>query len=303
MPRRSRYDDYDDYYVGAAPRDHIVEPPGRRHISERRHRHRSPEVIPPIDEAYAPRRKHHHSHREPVEPVVLSKPAAGHRAKSPLPYYTSEPLPRESRREGRHEPRHPRHERDGPRDYHDRGYQPDPRDKPRRSHRDDVEYYPRRERTSPPPESHRYPGRNGHAHHSPRPRYASPEPRRARDYPAPAYPGEEDRPRRRPRSQERSYNRAVSPHRGRDRDVDVSRSSRPSDPRRKSAPAPSAAKKKQQWWQNPLIQAGARTAFSAGAQAAMQNRHNNDPWLGSKGAKVASAALGAALMDGMGQRK
>lgn len=53
-----------------------------------------------------------------------------------------------------------------------------------------------------------------------------------------------------------------------------------------------------QWWQNPMLQAGARTAFAAGAQAAMNSRGKQGDWLGAKGAKVATAALGAALMDG-----
>jgi hypothetical protein len=58
------------------------------------------------------------------------------------------------------------------------------------------------------------------------------------------------------------------------------------------------------WWQNPLLVAGARTAFSAGAQAAMKNRNDPSPWMGPKGAKVATAALGAALVDGfMGKNK
>ncbi|PHH88344.1 hypothetical protein CDD83_7642 [Cordyceps sp. RAO-2017] len=47
-----------------------------------------------------------------------------------------------------------------------------------------------------------------------------------------------------------------------------------------------------------MVKAGARTAFSAGAQAAMQSRHDPSPWFGAKGAKVATAALGAALVDG-----
>lgn len=93
--------------------------------------------------------------------------------------------------------------------------------------------------------------------------------------------------------------------RGRDRDVSHAKpTSASSSSRRKSAPAPtSSAAKKQAWWQNPLVQAGARTAFTAGAQAAMQNRKDPAPWLGSKGAKVATAALGAALMDGFGSKK
>lgn len=54
-----------------------------------------------------------------------------------------------------------------------------------------------------------------------------------------------------------------------------------------------------QWWQNPLIQAGARTAFTAGAQAAMKSKDDSGPWMGPKGAKVATAALSAAFMDGL----
>lgn len=62
--------------------------------------------------------------------------------------------------------------------------------------------------------------------------------------------------------------------------------------------ATKAAAKGAQWWKNPMLQAGARTALTAGAQAAMNNRGSQGPWMGSKGAKVATAALGAALMDG-----
>lgn len=59
-----------------------------------------------------------------------------------------------------------------------------------------------------------------------------------------------------------------------------------------------AAQTAAKWWKNPLVQAGARTALSAGATAAMNNRGAQGEWLGAKGAKVATAALGAALMDG-----
>lgn len=48
-----------------------------------------------------------------------------------------------------------------------------------------------------------------------------------------------------------------------------------------------------------MIQAGARTAFTAGARAAMQSKNEDGPWMGPKGAKVATAALGAAFMDGI----
>lgn len=63
------------------------------------------------------------------------------------------------------------------------------------------------------------------------------------------------------------------------------------------------AAKKAGWWTNPLIQASARTAFTAGAQAAMSSRKDKGPWIGPKGAKVASAALMGGFMDGfMGSR-
>lgn len=71
--------------------------------------------------------------------------------------------------------------------------------------------------------------------------------------------------------------------------------------RRSSMPA--STKARSQWWQNPLLQAGARTALTAGAQAAMKSRNDQGAWMGAKGAKVATAALGAALVDGfIGQK-
>jgi hypothetical protein len=52
------------------------------------------------------------------------------------------------------------------------------------------------------------------------------------------------------------------------------------------------------WWKHPIVQAGARTALTAGAQAAMKARNDEGSWMGPRGAKVATAALGAALVDG-----
>lgn len=52
------------------------------------------------------------------------------------------------------------------------------------------------------------------------------------------------------------------------------------------------------WWQNKAVQARARTALTAGAQAAFRSRDERGEWLGAKGAKVATAALSAALVDG-----
>lgn len=63
-----------------------------------------------------------------------------------------------------------------------------------------------------------------------------------------------------------------------------------------SATATKAAKSG--WWTNPLIQASARTALTAGAQAAMSSRKDKGAWIGPKGAKVASAALMGGIMDG-----
>ncbi|KFG85756.1 hypothetical protein MANI_021112 [Metarhizium anisopliae] len=299
-PHRDRYDD--GYYPPPSD-DRFAGPPPRRHKSER-HRRRSPDGIPYGEDAYPPRRGY--SRREPPGPRGMTQPgSSGRRPRSPPPYYPPEPAPREPRKDSRREPRPSRPERDVPRSY-DRNYPPardyaSPRDQPRRSHREEPEYRPRRDRASPPPEYRSRP-REGRSYKS---RPVSPEPiSRPREFLPPKYGGGDDGKRHhRARSHERSHKRDVSPARGRDRAFPPT--SKPSSSsRRKSAPAPTADKaKKQAWWQNPLIQAGARTAFAAGAQAAMQNRNDPNPWLGSKGAKVATAALGAALMDGFGKKK
>lgn len=109
--------------------------------------------------------------------------------------------------------------------------------------------------------------------------------------------------RRRPSSQTRDRRgrpSGQSPTRGRPPTTQKARG--PQTGRRNSMPATTKARAAA-WWQNPLVQAGARTAFTAGAQAAMKSGHESGPWLGPKGAKVATAALGAALVDGfMGQK-
>ncbi|KAH7126216.1 hypothetical protein EDB81DRAFT_206199 [Dactylonectria macrodidyma] len=109
--------------------------------------------------------------------------------------------------------------------------------------------------------------------------------------------------RRRPRSQTRDRHdrgpSGQSPTRGRPPPTQRGRDS-PAF-RRKSMPA--STKARSPWWQNPLLQAGARTALTAGAQAAMKSRNDPSPWMGAKGAKVATAALGAAIVDGfIGQK-
>lgn len=59
-----------------------------------------------------------------------------------------------------------------------------------------------------------------------------------------------------------------------------------------------AAEKAAGWWKNPAIQASARTALTAGAAAAMNNRGAKGEWIGAKGVKVGFAALSAALASG-----
>ncbi|XWW94342.1 hypothetical protein V2A60_002285 [Cordyceps javanica] len=88
---------------------------------------------------------------------------------------------------------------------------------------------------------------------------------------------------------------AAEPPRGRDKHASGGARGIGAKVRSSTMPAAQTAAK---WWQNPLVQAGARTAFSAGATAAMNNRGGQGDWLGAKGAKVATAAIGAALMDG-----
>ncbi|KAG5919919.1 hypothetical protein E4U42_006386 [Claviceps africana] len=316
-PRRSHRDDFDDYYAPSPHDRYYGASPPQRHKSEGRSRRRSPDMAPQAD-AYASRRAY--SRREPPEPLAMSTPAGGGRARSPPPYYASGSPFREPRRdrqfdESRRDPRRPHHARDGFRDYDHGGYQPLPNEKSRRLHRDDLVHRPRRDEAVSPVGYGRHRPRDwDEAGYRPRrSRPSSPEPRpRARTYISSPFRGEDEMPHRRARSHDRTKTREVFSPRGRDHDMPTP-PSRPSHARRKSAPAPppgsasasaSAAKAAlKQWWQNPNVQAGARTALSAGAQAVMQSRNDPSPWLGAKGAKVATAALGAALMDGFGGKK
>ena len=43
--------------------------------------------------------------------------------------------------------------------------------------------------------------------------------------------------------------------------------------------------------------------MKAGASAAYDLRNDSSPWIGPKGIKVATAAIGAAIVDGFGQEK
>ncbi|KAJ6783766.1 hypothetical protein PWT90_03406 [Aphanocladium album] len=52
------------------------------------------------------------------------------------------------------------------------------------------------------------------------------------------------------------------------------------------------------WWQNPIVKTCAVTAISTGVCAALDNRGDPGRWKGTKGVKVAVAAVGSAVVDG-----
>ncbi|OAA40321.1 hypothetical protein NOR_05882 [Metarhizium rileyi] len=64
-----------------------------------------------------------------------------------------------------------------------------------------------------------------------------------------------------------------------------------SRPARRESPAPP-------WWQNPVVRTCAITAASTALSAALDSRGDPGDWKGAKGAKVAVASLGSALVDG-----
>ncbi|EFY84947.1 hypothetical protein MAC_09022 [Metarhizium acridum CQMa 102] len=83
----------------------------------------------------------------------------------------------------------------------------------------------------------------------------------------------------------------------------------PSSTRRSNSASTSAPRKQKwqttasQWWQNPIVRTCAITAVSTGLSAALDSRGDPGQWKGAKGAKVAVASLGSALVDGfLGQK-
>lgn len=316
-------------------------PPPRRHKSERRGR--PVPDFGPDDAFSPPRRSRRNRSPDPYEFKKPAAGGGGgsRRPRSPPPYYASEP--ERPRRESRRErppppferdaaafPPDPRAERDRPSRRRRDGPVSPPRG--RRGRESPPPYMDSRHRGAPrdgpPPAMYGAGagaaagaaagagagGRHGSPDARPRRRHISPEPRpRGRDaHPPRGYSPDHD-PRRRPRSQAKPTARgAPSPPplatRGRTATAApaggaaAAAGAVPKPARRNSMPA-SFMKKGAALWANPLIQAGARTAFTAGAQAAMKSRNDPSPWLGAKGAKVATAALGAALVDGfMGQK-
>ncbi|KAM0490078.1 hypothetical protein ACHAP8_011952 [Fusarium lateritium] len=290
---------------------HRYEPERRGHSvgPNRRSRKLSPPPFgPPPD---SPRRKARSARPERES----YRPEYEHRQSS------REPRPRRERdvpvrdeRAGRPE-RDPRYKNDSPSSYPynrdpytqgppQRGYPDEAREARRAQNRDpDSDYFPRRHgRSVPPADRSRSRGRTGRSRHS------DSESDTEDDHYVAGAAGAgagaaAAASRRRSRSQgrdRRGRNLQQSPSRGRPPITQKARGA-PSG-RRSSMPA-STKNKAAAWWQNPMVQAGARTAFTAGAQAAMKSGKESGPWLGPKGAKVATAALGAALVDGfMGQK-
>ncbi|KAL6858255.1 hypothetical protein ACO1O0_005715 [Amphichorda felina] len=313
------YDDPRHYASVSPPRSRrYEEPPPRRGKSERR---RAPSPEYPHDPYEKPSRRHSRraDPRYDKPPPQVVHDGRRPRASSLTPPYAPSPphadisSRRDRDRDREYRPRQSKRSSmpaDGP--TIDRHYpaELDPRSKrhPKEYRGEPDPYSRRRPRRSPPPMEHRPRGRDLD---EPRPR--------ARDYyPPPSRPDDRyDRHEPRPR-RHRSQTRDMSPppdrgrpppaQAGRSHGSTARRNSMPASTRDRSgggvgaaaagAAAGAAAAKGNPWWKNPIVQAGARQAFTAGAQAAIRSKDDRGPWLGPKGAKVATAALSAALVDG-----
>ncbi|KAL6900160.1 hypothetical protein GGI43DRAFT_384331 [Trichoderma evansii] len=322
MPRRSEPDPPQglnhSYYHPDEPVDSSYQEPSsssRRSKPEKSRRNRSP------GDDYKPR---HSSRRDPSPGYNDKMPYRSRRYPSPPPFAAPTPPPQEPYRSSnrdyniyppRDSPRESQRgsQRDAPRDSRYRGdddrrprdYPSGPRERRHKSsRREPSPEQPRRSRNiSPDPRS-----RSTRSYPTDDPRSS----RRSRGAPAPASDDERDRRHRshrsQPREAEASHGRSRDLDRTRDRDRAPADSGRSSLKRRSTMPAVSSSGTRSKgasngaasWWKNPAIQAGARTALAAGAQAFMQNRKEAGPWLGAKGAKVATVAITAALADGFG---
>lgn len=120
--------------------------------------------------------------------------------------------------------------------------------------------------------------------------------------PQPAYGESRSQRPRRPRSHDRMSDRDST--RGRGSPSRHARMPQGSGTRRSkstSSPAPrhqTWQATASQWWQNPIVRTCAITAVSTGLSAALDSRGDPGQWKGAKGAKVAVASLGSALVDG-----
>lgn len=287
LRHRDRNPRLDDYYASdydRRPRRMSPGPVPRRNKSERQRRPPSP------DYQQEPRSSRRQDRDRGYNDRGYDRPSSA--------YATDSRRDHSGRDSGR------RRERDGGDEYRRsaRGYDEAPRSRrqDRDLQRDPLDRYgdkySSRRESPPPPYDKKYSGGDRKYRSGPSSPEGTTSKHRSRELPA-SYDDKEDykqsKSSRRPRSQERSKAAPIS-------GGGVGFGSKPT--RRNTMPA-STGKKQQQWWQNPLLQAGARTAFAAGAQAAMNNRSAQGDWMGAKGAKVAGAALSAALMDGFVNRK
>lgn len=261
-------------------------------------------------------------------------PRAGPDAYSPPPEYTTDPeyhnAPRSRRSKRGHHASSPHHhglnedyynpapDEDIPRNSHRRGGHRDdyPDVTPRRSrrharspikHDDESDYFSDRPKRRPKTES------RGRRRERPHHRYDS-DPSESDGY----YVSEPERPVKPSRGKsflqaigigkgkndetdrERGRSLSRSPSRGRRGYRDYGES--PSPPRRhKSAREPKSSGRARPGLSrtNTNWQRAANSAVRAGASAAYELRHDPSPWVGPKGIRVATAAIGAAVMDSM----
>lgn len=308
------FDDDEPQYYGSQspPRSRRYEdPPPRRGKSERR-RPPSPDFA---DDPYRKPSQRHSRRADPKyerPPPQVVNSGRRPRAGSMTPPYAPEApqhdissrRDRDRDRDRDHRQRHSKRSSIPPGEPYDGHYAAamDPRGgRPPKEYRGEPDSYSRRRsKHSPPPMEPRSRGRDSY------------EPRsRGRDYPPPSHP--DDRygvPPRRHRSQTRDMSpprgRPPTTHAGRPRGGNTRRNSMPASTRTSGngtaaatgAAAGAAAAAKNPWWKNPMVQAGARQAFTAGAQAAIRSKDDKGPWMGPKGAKIATAALSAAFVDG-----
>lgn len=120
-----------------------------------------------------------------------------------------------------------------------------------------------------------------------------------------------DRTRYNDKHGDRHYDNGKERHRGRSSRRSYTRSPSYSPPRRRNTtqanpvnkPGHGAAGGLKRTLTNANWQRAAGQAFRAGATAMYELRHDQSPWLGPKGVKVATAALGAGVMDAFTDEK
>lgn len=227
-------------------------------------------------------------------------PPPRHRRSEPADPHRRHRRPRTADGRPEHSERRSRGRDDGRKQTWNPGYKED------RPEVDD--YLPRRYRSttgSPPHRRDRRPDRRSATY---------PEPPRERGYSSPRDYDSRPRPRHRDARDEKPRRRDASDEpprrrRGRARSLDSDDRFRTRDtPRAKSHGARDPYPGKDKSAKSRLVKVAgdipwgslASSAFQAGASAAYKARADPGPWMGKKGTKVATAALGAAIVDTIG---